>query len=61
MKYLVLLIPIFPAIAVIINGLAAKYVQDKAGHIASGAMIFSFILSFVTLISVLLQLSLIHI
>ncbi len=46
MSSYVWLVPIFPAIAVLINGLGGKkWVGDQAGHIASAAMLLSFAVS----------------
>ncbi len=61
MSYFVWLIPILPAIAVLINGLGGeRLVRDKAGHVASGAMVLSFILSLTCLILALSQGSAFH-
>ncbi|MBN2325564.1 MAG: NADH-quinone oxidoreductase subunit L, partial [Candidatus Omnitrophica bacterium] len=46
MKYFVWLIPILPALAALLNGLfGEKIIRRKAGHLASAAIIGSFILS----------------
>ncbi len=54
MKLLVWLIPLFPALGALINGLfGSRYTRDKAHYVAVGAVGISLVLSLIVIISVI--------
>lgn len=56
MSYYVWLIPVLPALAALLNGLLGqRYIRDKAGHLAAGAMAGTFLLSTAALLQILAQ------
>ncbi len=56
METIVWLVPVVPGLAALINGLfGRRYIKGLAGHVATGAMIISLLISFFCLIFVLIE------